>query len=83
MQDPILRILLWPFGSINEYGEFYPNVLGQLIISLLSLLTGVAVTVLVIGSIITALIIVGDGVEGLRMPELFRDPLCFLLDRCN
>lgn len=83
MRDTILRILLWPFGSINEYGEFYPNALGQLVISFMSLFTGVIVTVLVIGSIITALIIVGDGVEGLRMPELFRDPLCFLISRCN
>mgnify|MGYP001047020318 CR=1 FL=1 len=81
--ETLIKILVWPVGRFNEYGEFYPTALGCLLISLFSYLGGFIVAMLVVGSIITALIIVGDGPEALRVPELFRDPLCFLIDRCR
>lgn len=81
--ETLIRILVWPVGGFNEYGEFYPNALGCLLISLASVFTGIVVAALVVGAIITAGIIVFDGPEALRVPELFRDPLCFLIDRCR
>lgn len=79
----IVTIILKPLGDINEHGEFYPNAFGHLLIAVFSWFLAMVITAFILWILVSALIIAFDGVEALQTPELFRDPLCFLIDRCN
>lgn len=79
----LLRILLWPFGNVNEYGEFNLNPFGHLALWVGSVIGGILAAIVAVWILMYSLIIVFDGPEALRTPELIRDPLCFLFDYCD